>query len=454
MSDSEPVHFRGIPRWAKVVIVLAALILGATSLGLAWKDASETTSNLSFGENDVEIVRSISELGHTGSGNDQNLVVHTLNTIVHLKAITNHQSLAGLAIAAGSAFWAIGFALFLLGSDGAFQIQFEGKGDSKLVFYATAPGLLCFVLGAALIGLGATRKQELRLGDFPASPPMTVRNQAHSAGEGEVKFTDGVFNAATIQGERTPVPILMAKVCIDRIIPFRKKFPFFETPSVSQSEPSVRHTIGGGAHIALLTGKKWKNGQKLRVSFLDGDVELREKVKKYAVIWTKYANIEFDFGTDPASEIRITFTQQGTWSYIGTDNLRIEKDKPTMSFGWLTNESSDLELKRTVMHAFGHALGAIHEYKAPMQPLKWNRLFINRFYSQPPIQWTEDDVEFNFFHKYSVDQLNSTRFDEKSIMAFAIPPEFTVDGSFTKWNDELSKGDIDFIRRMYPRPKE
>lgn len=33
-----------------------------------------------------------------------------------------------------------------------------------------------------------------------------------------------------------------------------------------------------------------------------------------------------------------------------------------MHFGWLRDDTDDVEWRRVVVHEFGHALGAIHEH--------------------------------------------------------------------------------------------
>jgi len=73
----------------------------------------------------------------------------------------------------------------------------------------------------------------------------------------------------------------------------------------------------------MMTGKKWKNGRTLRVRFLDGQPAVQAKVKRFAQEWEKFANIKFDFGNDPDGEIRISFEQEGSWSYIGVDATTI-----------------------------------------------------------------------------------------------------------------------------------
>ena len=464
MTNNEPVHFRGIPSWAKITIVFLAVVLAALNLGAAWVDLSNANRNLSFGKNDVDMIASVARLGHTGSESDQVLVVHTLNTIVHLKAITNHQALAGLAIAAGTALLALGFALFLIGADGAFQMQYQGKDDGKIAFYATAPGLLCFALATVLIAIGATRKQSLQLGDFPTTgltmPQASLSNRSDEseidgkAGEGNIvhkSATDDSFAINTqVPTEKTTSSVMpLVKICIDRQIPYGA---FDDADSDFVALPALsKNRLGGGAHIALMTGKKWHNGSRLKVRFLDGDLVVQRKVQKYAEIWTNHANITFEFGSDPEAEIRVSFSGPGAWSYIGTDNLRVKKDRPTMNFGWLSKDSPDAEIQRVVLHEFGHALGAIHEYHPPKRSVKWNRPFIERFFAQSPNKWTLDDTEFNFFRKYGLDQLNRTQYDGESIMVMAIPSEFTLNRYTLKWNDVLSENDKQFIRNMYPR---
>ena len=56
-------------------------------------------------------------------------------------------------------------------------------------------------------------------------------------------------------------------------------------------------------------------------------------------------------------------------------------------------------------------------------------------------------------HKYSLSQLNATKFDPNSIMLYAFPAEFIVGGVATHENTKLSRGDTRFIRKMYPKPK-
>ena len=52
---------------------------------------------------------------------------------------------------------------------------------------------------------------------------------------------------------------------------------------------------------------------------------VQAKVKDVAYTWSELSNIRLKFVDDPSAEIRITFKQPGSWSYIGTDARSIPK---------------------------------------------------------------------------------------------------------------------------------
>ena len=71
------------------------------------------------------------------------LHAHAIDAVANLKLVANKQSIVVVAIAGAFALSAVGFALFFLGADGAFQLQAEqGIGGPRLLFAGTAPGLL------------------------------------------------------------------------------------------------------------------------------------------------------------------------------------------------------------------------------------------------------------------------------------------------------------------------
>ncbi len=250
-------------------------------------------------------------------------------------------------------------------------------------------------------------------------------------------------------------------LCIDRVVNQQHKIRAAEIAVAENSENRpdlIALKPGVSIHpvkLALFTGKKWPDGKTLGVRFLDGSSTQTAKVKLNAVKWCKYANVQFDFSAGADAQIRISFkADPGSWSAVGTDCLLTDafpKDQPTMNFGWLGDDTEDDEYGRVVVHEFGHALGAIHEHQSPKGGIKWNLPAVYAYFSGPPNNWSKEEIDYNIIQKYSMTQLNATRFDRKSIMLYAFPPEFIIGGVGTPENKKLSASDKKFIAKMYPK---
>src|SRR5262249_8946155 len=208
--------------------------------------------------------------------------------------------------------------------------------------------------------------------------------------------------------------------------------------------------------MAIFTGKRWDNGRRIGVRFLDGSTKQRAQTQKYANVWSRYANVTFDFNPGSKAEIRVSFVADpGSWSAVGTDCLLpspFPLNEATMTFGWLRDGTDEAEWPRVVTHEFGHAIGAIHEHQNPSGGIKWNLPAVYRTFSGPPNNWTKEEIDFNIVQKYSITQLNATKFDIKSIMLYAFPANLIVGGKATPTNTDLSSGDKKFIGQMYPKP--
>jgi hypothetical protein len=204
---------------------------------------------------------------------------------------------------------------------------------------------------------------------------------------------------------------------------------------------------------AILNGAKWNPGETIKIRFLDGDVSLQERVKEVALEWTQFANLNLVFVEQAPAPIRIAFEQgQGSWSYLGTQCRQIKEPEPTMNYGWLTPSSTDEELRKVVLHEFGHALGLIHEHQNPQGGIKWNEAAVINDLSGPPNNWNEQQIRDNMFAKY--EGVTATNVDSESIMLYPVPMSWTLPDESGKQfssdtNSVLSNVDKDFIRQCY-----
>jgi hypothetical protein len=118
-----------------------------------------------------------------------------------------------------------------------------------------------------------------------------------------------------------------------------------------------------------------------------------------------------------------------------------------MNFGWLRPSSDDDEVKRVVLHEFGHALGLVHEHQSPAVQIQWDRDAVIRDCSK---YWTEEEIELNIFEPYDRRETNYSNFDPQSIMIYPIPASWTRNGVAYPLDRTLSATDREFIRRQYP----
>jgi hypothetical protein len=223
------------------------------------------------------------------------------------------------------------------------------------------------------------------------------------------------------------------KMCFDRILPGQLFTP----------RPIAR--VGGRTRAVGPRGKQWVNGSTIKICFLGGTTEQQEMVRAFAPLWTEFANLKFEFTSDPRAEIRVSFDEDdGAWSYIGTDNLGIPLHAATLNLGW--------QDQAVVMHEFGHMIGLGHEHQNPAGGIQWNEEVVIRDLSGPPNRWDLATIRHNVLDRYSVDQIHGTEFDPLSIMLYGFPDEWTRNPGGTRANDELSAKDKEFVRspQMYP----
>lgn len=159
-----------------------------------------------------------------------------------------------------------------------------------------------------------------------------------------------------------------------------------------------------------------------------------EKIQPHVSVKFEFVNIKGD--------VRIGFTpSEGSYSFVGTD-CKQEESKKTLNFGWLD--------ARTIMHEFGHVLGMIHEHQNPLgEPIKWDESYIYDW-AKKSQGWDQETTYNNIIKPYNVNDINGSYFDDKSIMLYFFPPEFTMDKKGTVQNNKLSDIDIEWMDKIYP----
>ena len=224
------------------------------------------------------------------------------------------------------------------------------------------------------------------------------------------------------------------KVCFDRILP----------NELSRPHRGPMLSLGvGPSRAAFQIAKLWPNGSNIKIRFLGGTAAQHDTVKQFALEWTEHANLTFEFSSGTDAKIRISFEDDGAWSYVGTDSLGIPAGQATMNFGWLD--------QGVVLHEFGHMLGMIHEHQNPRDnPIEWNKTVVNAALGGPPNGWDPATIDHNMYEKYNVTQINGSDFDPASVMLYSFPPSWTQGGFHSEPNDILSDTDKEFASRVYP----
>ncbi|MER9082098.1 M12 family metallopeptidase [Mesorhizobium sp. M0563] len=213
---------------------------------------------------------------------------------------------------------------------------------------------------------------------------------------------------------------------------------------------------GFNARAALLNAAFWGRGVKLRVSFMEGALDLQRRVAALAQAWPDEtgANFSFEFwidnGRDPAGgDIRITFQPgMGSFSRLGRFAQAVDRTQRTMNLGWMTTALAEGDARAVVLHEFGHALGLVHEHMNPAQSIDWNKEKV-REDMRASQGWSDDKIDANMFHRYDKSEVFGTDVDPTSIMMYPIPTGWTKNGFTVGFNTALSAVDKALIRKAY-----
>jgi hypothetical protein len=237
--------------------------------------------------------------------------------------------------------------------------------------------------------------------------------------------------------------------------------------------PTLSKEARGPARAVIDGMKLWASGATLAVCFVEeATPAARQRIMAAAKEWAKAAdlNIQFDFG-DPAGpqmcdntkahQISISFKGDGSSSYVGTDS---KDHEPSMVLGSLNDDKSRVaqdpqEVKRIVLHEFGHAIGLEHENQSPEahcgDQIDWPKA---EKYYQEHMHWSPKTVHENLETmaipmRAAKDALKISGHDPKSIMQYAMPAEIFKEGTsascMTKLNYDLSDTDRKWVEDLY-----
>lgn len=156
-----------VERASGVSLLLATLVFLANMVGAWWimQDSGKVIARALVGEEATAVSEALAAAPDT-SANGQVLLNRILDTELMLRTAQNQHTIIVVAMSAAFALVAVGFALFVMGAEGAFKLQGAVGDHGNMVIKSTAPGLLCFVLAALVICFALRTKMELRTSEF------------------------------------------------------------------------------------------------------------------------------------------------------------------------------------------------------------------------------------------------------------------------------------------------
>ncbi|WP_099168211.1 M12 family metallopeptidase [Pseudomonas sp. ICMP 8385] len=193
--------------------------------------------------------------------------------------------------------------------------------------------------------------------------------------------------------------------------------------------------------------KMWPQHSVLKISLLDMTDEQKAMIKDNINKWAPHTNLYFKFIDSPNGDIRIAAdnnTNAG-WSWQGTSAKKAPASEPTMSIGFAT---PSIYTAGKIQHEFGHALGLRHEHKHPDRQLDINKEKIYEDYKSR--DKTRRQADHDIIDPFHHNDVKVSAYDRASIMHYGYSKEVMNDGHAIFTNTQLSDGDKQFIRSLYP----
>ena len=192
--------------------------------------------------------------------------------------------------------------------------------------------------------------------------------------------------------------------------------------------------------------KYWPQHSTLKIAMYDYEMDdpYVQAVKQAASEWLPHINLKFEFVSGEEGDVRISGVpiHQGSGvSMVGTDAQKVSPGMPTMN---LPIDYSSTSFAHTVLHEFGHMLGARHAHQHPDANIPWDLAKLDRHiphhYQQANLLPLPRSAVYDFLP-----------YDEDSAMHYAINPALTTSNTFHSRNLMLSPGDIAWANKAYPK---
>ncbi|KAK6535382.1 hypothetical protein TWF694_001843 [Orbilia ellipsospora] len=217
--------------------------------------------------------------------------------------------------------------------------------------------------------------------------------------------------------------------------------------------PLVAPVFSEPDKLAVYNNRRWLLEKIIPVKFLNGSEIMHQKVMQHASLWNEYSGVKFIFvSKEEEAYVKIGFGGDRTsWSLIGTNCKATGQNEESMHFGLLTEESSDMDYSRTVLHEFGHALGFVHEHQQPNAVgIKWNekQVYLD---CAAEMNWSEERVKEQILTPMSKNFVTGTNFDNLSIMLYPIRKSWILEATEDiPCQTTLSPLDILAVQKWYP----
>lgn len=303
----------------------------------------------------------------------------------------------------------------LISVAGAFGLDLSGLNDIGHRVLAQWPAVIAVVASIGSLWGQFVARKRISIGTVPTSTILPLLMAA---------------SVVALQAGDGPPPVDGSNTCV----------------AIRVRQPA----LVGIARLWSKNDKLWERGRVLRVLFMDGSARQKEKTWSQMQVVDSLVNLVFVKSADANSEIRIRFNRNnGHWSYVGTDSLRIRPGQETMNIG-LGSWDETREYRRVVIHETLHAIGFEHEHQHPEADIPWDKPAVYAWYQRTQ-GWSKRQIDYQVLNRYSGGNWGGTAFDPGSIMEYPIESFMTGGRLTVGWNSELSANDIAELRRRYPQ---